>query len=205
MYLSLLNINPHSRQARYDLNDRYELHRTLMNAFAEDLPDGERILYRVEEGTLQPIVRILLQSQSIPNWDSVARLQSDYLIGMPSVREIRLQVEQRERSRFRLQANPTVKRNGKRHAIYKEDELLTWLQRKADNNGFAVDENHIRLIKQGVKFGKKRNQRWHAVQFDGVLTVQNVQEFQNALKSGIGSAKAFGFGLLSIPYKESQP
>lgn len=34
--------------------------------------------------------------------------------------------------------------------------------------------------------------------FEGVLVVDNVDRFVRALESGIGPAKAYGFGLLSI-------
>ena len=39
---------------------------------------------------------------------------------------------------------------------------------------------------------------FRAALLEGTLTVQNTQRFQYALENGIGPAKAFGFGLLSI-------
>jgi CRISPR system Cascade subunit CasE len=59
------------------------------------------------------------------------------------------------------------------------------------------------MIKMGKKYGKGRRQVWHAVQFDGVLTVTDAAEFADGIRGGIGSAKAFGFGLLSIPYADN--
>ena len=118
MYLSRLMLNLRSRQVRTDLADRYEMHRTLLNAFPESLPHDERVLYRIEQGTLEPIIRVLVQSQVEPDWDSVPRLRNRYLLDDPEVRQIDVQVTNNERLRFRLQANPTVKRDGKRHALY---------------------------------------------------------------------------------------
>jgi CRISPR system Cascade subunit CasE len=202
MYLSRLMLNPRSRQVRTDLADRYELHRTLLNAFPETLPVQERVLYRVEEGTLEPIVRVLVQSQGKPDWTIVPRLRDRYLLHEPELRKVDLDVFEGQRLRFRLQANPTVKRAGKRHALYADDDLLAWLQRKGDQHGFEVGPLDVRTVKLGKKHGKGRQQVWHAVQFDGVLTVTHASIFSEALTQGIGSAKAFGFGLLSIPYTE---
>jgi CRISPR system Cascade subunit CasE len=201
MYLSQLFINLRDRRARFDLSDRYELHRTLMCGFPEQLPDDERVLYRVDEAHRQPHVSILVQSQLQPTWDNAERLNdSGYLCDAPVVRQIQPNVQNGVRLPFRLQANPTVKRNGKRQAIYADDALMTWLERKGSNHGFTVDPLNFRHMKLGKKYGKKRAQTWHAVQFDGVLTVVQTEAFRQALMRGIGSAKSFGFGLLSIPY-----
>lgn len=201
MYLSRLSLNPRSRQVRTDLADRYELHRTLLNAFPESLPDHERVLYRVEEGTLEPLIRILVQSQTEPAWERAPRLQSStYLLEEPELRRVHPEITNGQRLRFRLQANPTVKRDGKRHALYADDDLMNWLQRKGEQHGFSTTPLDARATKLGKKHGQGRKQTWHAVQFDGLLTVTDAGAFTSALRQGIGSAKAFGFGLLSVPY-----
>jgi CRISPR system Cascade subunit CasE len=38
----------------------------------------------------------------------------------------------------------------------------------------------------------------HAVRFDGLLVVTDPERLRHALRAGIGSAKGFGFGLLSL-------
>ena len=45
---------------------------------------------------------------------------------------------------------------------------------------------------------KKYTLTFNSVLFKGVLTITNSNKFLNTLKNGIGSGKAFGFGLLSI-------
>jgi CRISPR system Cascade subunit CasE len=198
MYLSQLLLNPRSRQVRVDLADRYELHRTILNAFPETLPDDERVLYRVEEGTLEPIIRLLVQSQTTPNWEAIPRLRGNYLLDVPQVRTVVVRTPTGVPVRFRLQANPTVKRDGKRHAIYKNTDLEGWLVKKTTQSGFTVDPAHMNIVKLGKKRGKG-DKVWNAVQFDGVLTVTDTDLFTQTVQKGVGSAKAFGFGLLSIP------
>lgn len=204
MYLSQLLVNPRSRDARIDLADRYELHRTLLNGFPEDLPSDERILYRVEDNPNVPIISVLVQSRYLPEWESVERMsRRGYLTDVPQVRRIVPELALGQRLPFRLQANPTVKRDGKRHAIYRDDDLLAWLQRKGEQHGFACDMLDVQIVKLGKKYGKRRKQTWHAVQFDGLLTVADPERFSVALVNGIGSGKAFGFGLISIPYRSA--
>ncbi|MDL1902000.1 type I-E CRISPR-associated protein Cas6/Cse3/CasE [Anaerolineae bacterium CFX9] len=201
MYLSQLILSLRSREARFDLSDRYELHRTLLRAFPAALPEDERILYRVENQQRLPVVPIIVQSHELPNWSAAERLQMPkYLFRAPAVRLVEPRVKAGDRCRFRLQANPTVKRDGKRHALYGENDLRAWLARKGETHGFSVEADQVQVVKVGKTYGKKRAQTWHAVQFDGTLTVTDSDAFIGALLNGVGSAKAFGFGLLSVPY-----
>lgn len=201
MFLSQLLISLRYRQARRDLADRYELHRTLLCAFPADMPADERVLYRVEQAGRLPYVAVLVQSQTLPDWAKAEQLSDPrYLFKLPAVRAVEPRVSAGLRMPFRLQANPTVKRDGKRHALYADDELTRWLQRKGEAHGFAVDPLNTRSVKLGRQHGKRRRQTWHLVQFDGVLQVTQPESFVAGLHSGIGSAKAFGCGLLSVPY-----
>jgi CRISPR system Cascade subunit CasE len=204
MYISQLILNLRSRTARTDLADRYELHRTLLSAFPDTLPDDERILYRVEQHHSEPVASVLVQSQYIPDWESADRLwQATYLLADPQIRQILVEAAEGEQLPFRLQANPTVKRDGKRHAIQTDEQLLVWLQRKGEQHGFDVAPLDVRIVKMGKTYGKKRKQTWEAVQYDGRLRVVDSDRFVDVLRYGIGSAKAFGFGLLSIPYRDA--
>lgn len=202
MYLSQLILNLRSREARTDLADRYQLHRTLMSAFPERLPPDERILYRVDDQHDAPAVTILVQSRHLPDWEASPRLQSShYLFDTPRFRSIAVEPLAEGPVMFRLQANPTIKRDGKRHALYAEDILVDWLQRKGNVHGFRVDPIRVQIVKLGKRYGQNRRQTWHAVQFDGHLEITDKAAFVDVLINGIGSAKAFGFGLLSIPYR----
>ncbi len=201
MFLSQLWINLRHRPARRDLGDRYELHRTLMSAFPAQLPADERVLYRVEEAPRQAYAKALVQSQTRPEWHQAERLNDmRYLQRLPAVKSFAPQAQAGLRLHFRLQANPTVKRQGKRCAIYGERELLAWLARKGEAHGFEAAALDVRCVKLGKLYGNRRGRRqtWHAVQFDGVLRVSQPQAFLDGLHRGIGSGKAFGFGLLSV-------
>jgi CRISPR system Cascade subunit CasE len=118
---------------------------------------------------------------------------------------------------FRLRANVTKKlatqqqSNGKRVAITESDDQVAWLLRKAQQCGFAlfvdpfaVDHYAVTVIDEGKLHGTKRNtgavkRLVHAaVRFEGRLIVVDAEVFRGALHFGIGPAKAYGFGLLSV-------
>ncbi|MCK4547406.1 MAG: type I-E CRISPR-associated protein Cas6/Cse3/CasE [Candidatus Eisenbacteria sp.] len=114
-----------------------------------------------------------------------------------------------DRYRFSLRANPTVKRtaldekgeikkNSRRVAIYNEGALREWLRRKAEQGGFAVEDvSFTPPVRQS--FRKKGQRGTHAaVDFEGVLRVTDRQAFRESFAKGIGSAKAFGFGMLML-------
>lgn len=206
MYLSQLKLNPRHRRARIEMADRYELHRTLLKAFPPTLPADERVLYRVETDHTTGAATVLLQSVHAPNWDAADHLHSTgYLLEAPQIRPVTPAVEAGARLPFRLQANPTVKRDGKRHALYADDALLAWIQRKGQQHGFAADALELRVNKMGNMHGKNGSRRmtWHVVQFDGILQVTDNDTFAAALIGGIGSAKSFGCGLISVPYRST--
>ncbi len=73
----------------------------------------------------------------------------------------------------------------------------TWLEKKAENNGFKL----LSVIADGYQqhHFKKRGIKISTLDFQGVLEVTEPELFiREALYKGIGPAKAFGCGLLSL-------
>ena len=128
--------------------------------------------------------------------------------------------------RFRLRANPT-KRIGKSDteakARFKESEKgnirrrvelrtdedrIAWLKRKGGDAGFRLANVQVKEIENAVavgqgkiNFSKSRDSpqlTFGAVIFDGVLEVTDADKFRESLIAGIGTGKAYGFGLLSV-------
>lgn len=121
--------------------------------------------------------------------------------------------------RFRLRANPVVTDDGKRHRLRISDDAFKsggqirerafnqahkeWLQRKF---GGAADELEVSALVTGWTHGwrtkhepqPRQRMRWWSVLFEGIFQVGDVDVLKRLLESGIGPAKAFGFGLLSI-------
>lgn len=215
MYLSRLLLNHNSRQVQRETADPYNLHRTLMQAFTHNR-DQSGILHRLETHPRTGHITLLVQSQAEPNWSHLQ--ESGYLLPTdpftplpnPAVKPLVLALHHGQILRFRLIANPTVKRDGKRHALYKEEDQRRWLEtkgtgcqeKKRPSLGFKILEMAIQ--KEGNQYGhihrdnQKHKLTIHTVQYNGRLQITDTTAFTTALQQGIGPAKAFGCGLLSL-------
>lgn len=178
--------------------DPGKIHRALSYAFPEDLPDDERVLWRKEGDSL------LVQSMYPPVWRTVRDLEQ------PQMKRIQLDelLREGERYSFCLRANTT--RN-----VYQENDDGTPIRGKVIGL-YAVPEQREWLISRAGKFGMEMLsvqvtlsdglQFWHddhrvtlaVAQFDGVLQVNDVEALGRAVQDGVGPAKAFGCGLLSL-------
>jgi CRISPR system Cascade subunit CasE len=107
---------------------------------------------------------------------------------------------------------------GKRVGLTTEADQLHWLLRKASAGGFRIPGEWVdaRDPETGepvqlpnfrvdvVPDGRIRNDKpdhggdFLAVRFEGVLIVTDPATFRATVAGGVGSGKAFGFGLLSV-------
>ncbi len=223
LYLSQVLINGRSREARSDLGDCRALHQRILSAFP-DAPDVSAarehysMLFRTEP--LDGGARVLVQSRERPDW---SRLPADYLL--PPIVEPK-RIDQRYATLaagqvlvFRLRANPTKRISdgnkaeaerwrGKRVDIRGHDQQIAWLRHKGESAGFALlaartqpDRSDVLTLSQSDKVtGKHAGHQltFGSVIFEGRLRVTDPAAFVRALEVGIGSGKAFGFGLLSV-------
>ena len=215
MYLSRLLLNPRSRQVQREARDPYQQHRTVMSAFPETLPEAERVLYRLDILPRTGQMVLLVQSQTEPDWRGLADkdylLPGDHFSGLPNpaVKTIDPAIRAGQILGFRLRANPTRRlfneipqhklKKGQRVGLFKEADQLAWLQKKAQAHGFAIGNIHI--VDEGLNGGKTKAQdslKFFAVRFEGHLQVIDPAKLLDAVRAGIGPAKAFGCGLLSL-------
>ncbi len=83
---------------------------------------------------------------------------------------------------------------------------LTWLNARAESNGFRFNESTLRIDGHTVhrmRHGRRShlassNISLSTLDFEGELEVLDPQRFGQALLKGIGPAKAFGCGLLLV-------
>jgi len=210
MYLSRLTLNPRTRRVQRELANPYELHRTLLRAFPEELPAGERVLFRLDTDERTGIPTLLLQSHTRPDWawlgDPGAR---DYLLQAPETKSFELALAPGQRLAFRLRANPTAKHwreekgetKARRDPLMREEEQRAWLERKSAAGGFRL--LHLTIADEGTLHGRTAGDERHAlnfraVRFEGVLEVLDPDQLWQTVQHGIGSGKSFGFGLLSL-------
>lgn len=215
MYLSLLRLNPRSREVQRDVSDVTQLHRSVMGAFA-DIPGTSSaravhgVLHRLEDDSRQRALSLYVQSRSLPNWE---QLSDGYLLSQPEVKSVDHlyeRIREGQILRFRLRANPTRKidtksaedgarRNGRRVPVRGEQEQVAWLQRQGARRGFVVMS--VAVVASGSPELRRSwidRRVFQGVLYEGRLVVQSRDAFLQGLMEGIGPAKAFGFGLLSI-------
>jgi CRISPR system Cascade subunit CasE len=203
MYLSKIHIPWHLAK------NPYQLHQVLWRLFPGQEQSPKRdFLFRVEQAQNGVGYNILLQSFLQPQTGE----QSPLILAK---REYMLNVPNGQRLRFRLRANPikaikdvskgTVDKKGKiftktvRVPLLHEEQQRDWLERKLRN--IAQLDSLIVQPEPVLYFRKAKENRSGKIQtvlFDGILKVTDAEEFNNQASFGIGPAKAFGCGLLSI-------
>ncbi len=197
MFLSKLELNLKCDLVRKDLSDIYEMHRTIMRAFPDGTEGPGRVLFRID-GCRDACVTVLIQSDKAPDWEKLVAADS-YFIRPPRTKPFDPSFSAGQQLAFRLMANPTVKRDGKRWGLVGEEEQRRWIERKASAGGFSL--LRLRVTPHRSVEGEKGDAfplTFVSVTYEGMLEVTDSQRFRATLEDGIGSGKAFGFGMLSL-------
>lgn len=199
MYLTQMQLKQLDRATIKTLADIYLLHRVVMKGFVA-YATTERVLYRVEPEECNGLISVLVQSQQKPDWSQLTA--GNRGVTETRVKEFNPVFANGQRFRFRLRANPTVTRDGKRRGLIQEESLLEWLEKKQERLGVkfsgvtAIDEGYIAGEK--VVGDKLHKLSLKIARFEGMLDVIDADSFSTVFSTGIGPAKGFGCGLLSL-------
>ncbi|WP_129839654.1 type I-E CRISPR-associated protein Cas6/Cse3/CasE [Streptomyces sp. RFCAC02] len=227
-WLSQLRLNTANRAVRHDLRDVGALHRRVMRLLPDDLGDRPRsragTLFRLEVvGEGPPILLV----QSLMPVDP-ARLPLGYAdVRTKDMTALLTALRPGVTVRYRLVGN-TVRRCGRNSTagrwkqatpLHGEDADHWWVERasvaglvprsilsdpveplvawqRADDRATASAPD--RGKPPGSRHDGEVRVPHHATRFDGVATVHDAEALRNALLHGIGRAKSYGCGLLSI-------
>jgi len=204
LYLTQILVSYEDAIGLLRIRDTYDWHQRAWQAFGDRDDYPRNFLIRVDRK--EAAFRLLILSHSPPtkpSWCPTDFFQSK---AIPET------YFSHTRYRFSLLTNPTKKvrvdnadgtrkKNGRRVPISTRRDLVAWIERKAANGGFIVDESALHTIPRGREFFHKdsTSHGTHtAIEFQGLLTVIDYEKFRAAIANGIGSAKAFGFGLLVL-------
>lgn len=188
------------------LFDSYAWHQAAWDAFPGRDQQDRSFLSRLDlrDGVFQ----LLLLSTTEPTRPSWCGQEDWRLVTLPA------SLLDHSHYRFDLVANPTRKvvkldrsggqtKNGKRVALLHAEDQLAWLQRKAADGGFRllhippVDVDRATASAFSIRSRQEHGMHF-GVRFRGLLEVQNRVAFQEAFYKGVGSAKAFGYGMLVL-------
>jgi len=182
----------------------YEIHRVLWQLFAEDADAVRDFLFRVGKSDWNQ-AEVLMQSLRKPE----KMYDTAQILGC---KEYSLSLQAGQQLRFLLVANPIkmIKdEKGRTDAagepkkcrvpLVREDDQRAWIERKFQ--GAAILETLAIDPVFPLRFRKNKDDKAGKIQqvnFQGVLCVEDVVALTALIQSGIGPAKAFGCGLLSL-------
>ena len=221
MYLHKITIDSEAlRRDRKIYQDVYLLHKKIWELVSRNESQKRDFLYRVEYAAYQNIKHIYLLA---PN-----QISSQKNIKIAVSPRYQPQLETGEFLFFKLRANPIIKRkeNGKakeyslvmdaKHQFKKNgqnyqeqfslDELIhdvgmKWLIRKGEQHGFSVKQFEVKTnndCEYSIKLPGKKVFTLRTLDFEGKLKIVDADRFKKSLFNGIGSAKAFGCGMMMV-------
>jgi len=176
------------------------MHRTLVRAFvAGEAQLPPRFLWRLETSAAWRDPQLIVQSNQPGNWAWLDEM-ADYLKQPVETKAVAIDtlLQPDARYRFRLLANPTVTRQGKRYGLTSEETQLAWLSRQGERLGFHVEMALVTASDMLVSRKRQTRIQLQRALFEGILQARNVDALGKAIQAGIGPGKAFGCGLLSL-------
>ena len=112
-----------------------------------------------------------------------------------------------DRMTFRVVLNPNKSisdrslRRGKVIPLLQEDEQFKYLIDRSEKNGFSLNSKDFYILKSNFETLYKPNGfklDLIKAEYQGELTITDVEKFKNALTNGIGKKKAYGFGMMTV-------
>lgn len=201
MYLSRIMLNPGLRETMKALVSPSILHGAIESSFTGE---RSRRLWRIDD--LNGKKYILLLSEELPDLEHFSE-QFGYAGAheTKNYRPLLERIQNGEKWRFRLTANPTVsKQDGKIMAHITPEYQKKWLSDRAEKHGFSLTAGEFQTVRsEWYDFYKKNGERSARVRllsvtFEGMLTVSDPEKFKEALCRGIGREKAYGQGMLTV-------
>ena len=221
MFFSRIQINPSRRGARKLLGSPQAMHAAVLSSFMDDGEERGRVLWRVDRDAHKVWLYVVSRTQpdfahmieqagwhtTQAGWD--VRPYGSLLDRLASG----------QRWAFRLTANPTRKTRlagpmrhdptvdasseGRRYGHVTVDQQLDWFVTRAAKWGVdvaSVDGPDVLVHeRQTERFNRGGSTVTIAkATFDGRLTITDPDLLREAMRNGIGPAKAYGCGLLTL-------
>jgi CRISPR system Cascade subunit CasE len=215
MYLTRFEINTARRAAKLLVASPQKLHAAVMAAFPSTaVHDGEgRVLWRLDQRQHQ--VLLYLVSPGKPDLTHLVEQ-----VGWPSTHSWETRdyealldrLKSGDQWAFRLKANPVSSRRknddakrSQRFGHVTVAQQTQWLLDRAERNGFTIplgvhDEPDVAVHgRENLKFDRRdQSVTLSTAVFEGRLQITDVEVFRRSLVQGIGPAKGYGCGLLTL-------
>lgn len=219
MYLSRIALNTRRKSTMVALASPQKLHAIVESSFPPDADEGNnegsRKLWRIDR--LGNALHLLVLSSEKPDFSHIVEQfgwpGSDQKWETKSYVPLLERIEKGQSWQFRLRANPvhSVRQTdipegqepAKRGKVYSHvtvQQQEKWLYDRAPKYGFVLPEGSFRVVQREVRqFQRQRNQVTLGIAtFEGILEVTDKMLFIKTLTQGMGRAKAYGCGMLTI-------
>lgn len=219
MYMSCIDLDLSHRKTLETVVSPYRTHAAIEGAFSSEAVREDstcRILWRIDDADSPNRARLYIVSPEAPEALKAAERfgVAESSVASKDYLPFANRIKQGDVWRFRLKANP-VRRvlvdKGRKSNVgvvgtvqghVTVSQQLAWLESHAASNGFEF-VNGISDVVVSHRSREMFNRAGSKVtlataQFDGVLRVGDADRFRHALGFGIGRAKGFGCGLLTI-------
>ena len=208
MYLSRVELQSDRRETMLALSQPQLMHGAVEQCFPGD---RERRLWRVD--WMESHCYLLVLSREPPEftalWAQFGPLGEKARWETKDYTPLLSKLQNGQAWHFRLKANPvhsvsseqTDEKRGKVTAHVTTAQQKQWLLSRSEALGITLRENEFDVTHtQWYSFDKGNKQRvtLRTASFEGVLTLADTQKFTEAMLSGVGRAKAYGCGLLTI-------
>jgi CRISPR system Cascade subunit CasE len=207
MYLSRIELNQNRRETTRALSSPHVLHAALEGSFPEQGAD-KRNLWRVD--LLGHSLYVLLLSRVKPDFTHVIEQfgwpASDQKWETKDYSLFLSRIQPGQTWRFRLTANPTHslksadRKRGKVVAHITTEYQKQWLLSRAEANGFTLGNQGFDVMQSEIRTFRRKDKTvtLGITEFEGLLTVTDAALLVAALTGGIGRAKGYGCGLLTL-------
>lgn len=205
MYLSKIPLDPANRTTRELMTSPAKIHGAIEQSFQGD---RKRNLWRIDR--FSEGYHLYLLSEEPPLVQNISinfGVAAQEQILTRSYDPLLQKIQGGQIWQFRLIANPVKSvfdknsERGKVVAHVTPQQQKKWLLDRSADYGFALDSDRFDVVKSDWKKFKKnggKNVSLKIATFEGYLTVTNEAVFRNTLVTGIGRAKAYGCGMLTV-------
>lgn len=223
MYFTQMPLNPQRRSTRELVESPQRVHAAVLAGFLPGAASRGRVLWRLDSDGPHDLSLFVVSTET-PSFDALAEQAgwsanpvwrtADYARFLDRLGD-------GQRWVFRLRANPIrnvreeqgapgdSRQRGSRVPLIKEADQRDWLLARSPALGFRVVDGASGGANLSVtqsrrqRFGRRsdgeaRTVTLQTVQYDGVLEVADTAALRRSLTEGVGSAKGYGCGLLTL-------
>ncbi|MCL2466101.1 MAG: type I-E CRISPR-associated protein Cas6/Cse3/CasE [Micrococcales bacterium] len=212
MFLTQMHLNPARRGTRHLLASPQRLHAAVLHGFPPGSTLGGpagRVLWRVDQA--QASITLYVSSPAEPDLTHIVE-QAGWPTAPQHWRTVSTaQMHDRlaagQEWVFRLTANPVRNERvpgerGKRHGHVTVSQQEDWLGSRSETWGFSLVTAEV-TGRRHVTFSRRGPDTAGSVTlsmatFDGVLQVTDPDALRRSLTSGVGRAKGYGCGLITL-------